>query len=309
MNKICVMFCGQGSQFPGMGEGLVKSYACARRVFECGSDILGFDLMKTCFESDEAALGATLCAQPAIYAVSVAGYAVLRELLGQDASAVCGHSLGEYGALTAAGAYTLEDGFRVIRARAQAMDKAASQTQGEMAAIIGSNEETVRRVCEETPGYVLPVNYNSPQQTVIAGEAQAVKAASGVFLGMGLKAVRLAVSGAFHTKLMQPAADAFKEEISSIPYAQPRIPFYSNVTGQQLDHFDSLPDYLCQHMVSPVLFTSEIAAVADSGCEAFIEAGPGKVLGGLVRRTFKGVKPLSLQDEKELEKVRAALSL
>lgn len=301
MKKTCILFCGQGAQTPGMGKELYEQSENIRRMFATGSEILGYDLAELCFCADAAALSRTENAQPAIFAVSLAGLIALRER-GILPDAVAGHSLGEYGALCAAGVYTIENGFIAIKARAEAMAKASG---GAMAAILGSDEETVARVCEKTPGYLLPVNYNSPAQTVIAGEEAAVLSAMEAFTQMGLRAVRLQVSGAFHTRLMESASEQFYEAVKALPYSQPTVAYYSNLTGGQVESFPDLPDYLRRHMVSPVLFTKELTALSQDGFERFIEVGPGKVLCGLVKRTLRGTKPLNIETTADVDKAAA----
>ena len=301
MKKTCVLFCGQGSQVPGMGKELYEQSEAVRQMFATGSGILGYDLAELCFNADAAALSRTENAQPAIFAVSLAGLIALRER-GILPDAVAGHSLGEYGALCAAGVYTIENGFIAIKARAEAMAKASG---GAMAAILGSDERTVAQVCEGIPGYVLPVNYNSPAQTVIAGEEAAVLTAMEVFTQMGLRAARLQVSGAFHTRLMENASGRFYEAVKDLPYSQPSLPYYSNLTGGRIESFPDLPDYLRRHMVSPVLFTKELSAMAEDGFGQFIEVGPGKVLCGLVKRTLRGTKPQNIETAADVEKAVA----
>lgn len=193
---------------------------------------LGFDLAKVTFEGDAETLAQTKISQPAIFAVSMAAYSVVSQMC--EPSAVAGHSLGEYAALTAAGAFSLEDGFRMIAARGIAMQRAADKNPGSMYAILGSDERTIARVCKETPGYVLPVNYNNATQTVIAGENAAAEAAANALAEMGYKAKKLAVSSAFHSKLMASAAQEFSEAIADVAFHPLAIPFYSNITGRRI---------------------------------------------------------------------------
>lgn len=307
MEKTCLLFAGQGSQYPQMGIELTAAFPSAKQVFEAGSDILGFDLLKACAEYPAEELSQTEISQPAIMATSLAAYEAVKSL-GITPDMVAGHSLGEYAAMTAAGMLTLENAFRVIRERARGMGECAKTHNGAMCAILGLSADEIAAVCEKTKGFVIPVNFNSPAQTVIAGEADAVDRAAQTFAGMGKRTARLAVSAAFHSKFMQPAADDFKAAIADIPFAVPKIDFYSNVTGEKLSDFSDMPSYLAKHLVSPVQFVKELNTMQAAGASRFIECGPNKVLTGLVRKTLTGVSYANVENLKTLEKLKASLA-
>lgn len=305
--KTAYLFSGQGSQYSGMGRELFEKYPETRNIFDCGSDILGFDLKKACFEYDEPELAKTAVSQPAIYAVSLIALHAAKQS-GIEASAVAGHSLGEYAAMTAAGMISTEDGFSLLKARAAAMQKCADEQGGAMYAVIGLSPEEIAEVCEKTGGYVVPVNFNSPQQTVIAGEEAAASAAAEAFADMGKRAVKLNVSSAFHSKLMEPAAEEFLPALEKVEFKAPQLDFYCNLTGAVLNDSQSMLEYLARHLVSPVQFTSELGAMQKAGYDCFVELGPGKVLTGLVKRTLKGLTAVNIEDEKTLSKAVAAFN-
>lgn len=290
-----------------MGKELCEKYPQID-VYERASEILGFDLAKKINESAEEELAKTVYSQPAIMATSLVALEAMK-INGVDFSAVAGHSLGEYAAMVASGILSFEDGFKVIKARAAAMQKAAELNSGAMYAIIGKSAEEIEQVCSEIDGYVVPVNYNSAAQTVIAGETAAAEKAAEKFTEMGAKAVKLGVSSAFHSKLMQPAAEEFAPAISGITFNKPNVEFYSNLTGGLQTDFEDMPEKLARHIVSPVRFTSELAALQAAGYENFIELGSGKVLTGLVKKTLKGVNAANVENVKTLEKALSGLEV
>jgi [acyl-carrier-protein] S-malonyltransferase len=304
--KTVFLFSGQGSQYPGMGAELAQKYAKTKEILECGSDIMGFDLMKKLTDSAPEELAQTRLSQPAIFTTSLIALCAAREN-GIENAAVAGHSLGEYAAMYASGMLSLEDAFKAIKLRSEAMAKAAESTGGAMAAIIGSDNETIEKVCAETEGFVAPANYNSPAQTVIAGEAAAIDAAIAKFTELGKRSVKLAVSAAFHTKLMQSAADEFKAAVSGFEFKAPNCDYYANLLGAKLTDFSDMPSYLASHICSPVRFVGELNAMNADGIDAYVELGPNKVLTGLVKKTFRGANAVNIENNETLEKALAAL--
>lgn len=282
------LFSGQGSQYEKMGLDLAAQEPSLKHIYDTASAALGFDLYDVIENSDAATLGKTIYAQPAIMVTSLVCLEAAKQR-GFTFDAVAGHSLGEYAAMVASGMLSMEDGFRVIKARSEAMEAAANAADGAMCAIIKLAPAEVERICAETEGYVVPANYNSSVQTVIAGERAAVEKASAACAALKARAVPLAVASAFHTKLMQPAADAFYEAIKDVQFRQPSVTFYSNVLGKARTDFSNMASALAAHIVSPVRFTEELAAMQADGIDTFIEFGPKNVLTGLVKKTLKGV--------------------
>lgn len=289
-----------------MGLDLAEKFTPAKEILECGSDILGFDLKDKLANSTAEELAQTRLSQPAIFTASLLSLCAAREN-GLDCDAVAGHSLGEYAAMYASGMLTLEDAFKAIKLRSEAMAKAAENSTGAMAAIIGADNETIDKICAEVNGFLAPANYNSPVQTVIAGEGAAVDEAIAKFTEMGKRSVKLAVSAAFHTKMMKSAADEFKEEIKNFTFSAPKCDFYANLYGKKLEDFSDMPSYLAAHICSPVKFVDELNAMQSAGIDTFIELGPNKVLTGLVRKTLKGVVFANIENLESLEKALAAV--
>lgn len=294
------LFSGQGSQYEGMGKDIAEAMPELLSVYETGSDILGIDLKELCFSAPMEELSRTINSQPAIMATSIVCLKAA-QAKGFTFDGVAGHSLGEYAAMYASGMISLEDAFRLIKARAAAMEEATSSAKGSMAAVLKITPEEVERVCSEAKEYVVPVNYNSPLQTVIAGTPEGIAEVSDTFTELNARVMPLKVAGAFHSKLMQPAADKFYETAKTITFNAPQVKYYSNLTGGELTDFSDMPSILAKHIASPVRFTSELYAMQEAGADKFFEFGPGKTLMGLVRKTLTGVTAVSIENLKTLE--------
>ena len=288
------LFSGQGSQYPGMGKDFAEN-SILKDIIETGSDILGRDLMSILTEIPQEELNLTINAQPAIMTVSLMALRAA-EQKGFTFDGVAGHSLGEYAAMQASGMITLEDAFRLIKARSEAMDEASRNNKGTMAAVMKVTPETVEKVCEKAENYVSAVNYNSPVQTVIAGTFEGVAEVTEVFKEMKARVVPLSVAGPFHSKLMQTAADKFYETAKTITFRTPQVKYYSNVTGGELTDFSDMPSLLAKHIVSPVRFTSELMAMQNDGADKFVEFGAGKTLTGPVKKTLKDVTAFNIEN-------------
>lgn len=306
MAKNMFLFSGQGSQYVGMAKELCDKYSNAKKIFETANEILGYDLSEVTFNGPAEELNKTVNSQPAIMACSLCALEAVKSE-GVTFDGVAGHSLGEYAAMVASGMLSLDDGFKVIKARAEAMQKAAEANKGAMCAIIGLSAEEIEKTCEEIDGYVVPVNYNSTVQTVVAGDIDAVDRAISEFTEKKARCMKLNVASAFHSKLMQSAADEFYDKIKDVKFNEPKVEFYSNVLGGKLTDFSDMPALLAKHIVSPVKFTSELAQMDEAGYENYIELGPNKVLIGLVKKTLKGRNASNVENLKTLDKALEAL--
>lgn len=277
--KTAYIFPGQGSQFPGMAKEL---YPAHRELFVRANEILGFEISDIMFGEDAEALKATKVTQPAIFIHS----AILAMDMGKKPDMVAGHSLGEFSALCAAGALSFEDALRLVSIRAQAMQKCCEAAPGAMAAIINLPDSVIEEVCASIPG-VVPANYNSPGQVVISGEEAAVDEACARLREAGAKrALRLPVSGAFHSPMMEPAREELATAIEAAPFADPFCPVYQNVSALPTQDAAVIKERLLEQLTSPVRWTQTILNMAADGASEFIEVGPGAVLQGLLKRIF-----------------------
>jgi [acyl-carrier-protein] S-malonyltransferase len=295
-SNLVLLFPGQGSQFVGMGRELFESSTAARAVFEEADAVLGFSLSRLCFEGPEEDLKQTANTQPAILTHSVAALAELRARAPgklEGAAFAAGHSLGEYSACVAVGAIVFEDAVRLVRRRGQLMQEAVPPGVGAMAAIIGVSAADVEAACRDAADgeVVSAANFNSPEQTVIAGHAGAVDRASKACLARGAKrAIPLPVSAPFHSPLMRPARERMAELLDATPFSDAEMPVVTNVDAAPVTEGAGLRDALVRQIDSPVRWVESIRVLARAGIDRAVEIGPGNVLAGLVRRIERGIR-------------------
>ena len=285
------VFPGQGAQFTGMGKELYENNETARQLSEKANDILGFRITDIMFEGTAEELKQTRVTQPAVFLHSVITAICMGDEFQPDM--VGGHSLGEFSALVAAGALNFEDGLRLVFARAQAMQKACEVTPGTMAAVIALPDETIEATCAEVSaegnGVVVPANYNCPGQLVISGNVDAVNAACEKLKAAGAKrALVLPVGGAFHSPLMQPAAEELQKAIEEVDFLTPRCPIYQNVDAQAHTDAAEIKKNLMAQLTASVKWTQEVNNMIEAGATEFTECGPGKALQGMIAKIAKG---------------------
>ena len=288
------VFPGQGAQFPGMGKPLYDENPIARDMFEKANEVLGFRISDIMFEGTDDDLKQTRVTQPAIFLHSV----ILAATLGEDfrPDMVAGHSLGEFSALTAAGALSFEDGLRLVAARAAAMQKACELRPSTMAAVLALPDEKVEEILSTVPGTVVCANYNCPGQLVISGEIEAIDQACEKLLAAGARrALRLKVGGAFHSPCMEPARAELAEAIERTVISAPRVPVYQNVDALPHVNPDEIKANLIAQLTAPVRWTQSVMNMIADGADEFIELGPGKVLQGLVNKINREIATSGLQ--------------
>jgi len=293
--ELALVFPGQGSQKVGMGRAAAESSATAAGVFAEANEALGFDLSRLCFEGPEERLRETANTQPAILAASVAILAAALEAgtIERRPALVAGHSLGEYSALVAAGSLEFGAAMRLVRERGRLMDEAGQASPGRLAAVVGLDEATVEEICRESGAEV--ANYNAATQTVVGGPPEAVERACALAKERGGRGLPVKVSGAFHTSLMEPAAEAFSRLLADAEVDAPLIPVVGNVSGQTLTAAADVRADLEQQIRRPVRWHQSVDAMEAAGARRAIEVGPGKILTAQLKRSHPGLDARSIE--------------
>jgi [acyl-carrier-protein] S-malonyltransferase len=311
---VVLLFPGQGSQKPGMGQDVAREFSAARDVFDRADEALGVPLSRLCFEGPADELTLTHNAQPALLTHGAAVWAATRDVLGASVVAAAGHSLGELTAYHAAASMYLEDAVKVVRRRGELMHESGVKRPGTMAAILGDTARPIEDICADATrdaGLVVPANYNSPGQVVISGEEAGVERAMTLAKEAGAKrAIRLNVSGAFHSPLMESAVPGLAEALEDASFTDPHFAVYANVNAEPVIHATRAKQLLLEQVSKPVRWSDEIRAIAEAHPGALcVEMGPGSVLTGLVKKIAPSLETVTCGTAAEVTMLRERLAL
>jgi [acyl-carrier-protein] S-malonyltransferase len=308
MSAIAVVFPGQGSQYVGMGQAFCQASPGARAIFETAESFSTLPIQRLCFEGPLEELTQTINLHPAVVAVDLACWLALKEA-GIAPVAVAGHSLGEYPALVACGAISVEECLRLVSLRGRLMEREALAHPGAMSAVMGLSPEEVLALTQEAGGVVQPANYNTPQQTVITGSQEAVAAAGALAKGRGAKAIPLKVSGAWHSPFMEAAGVDMRSALEDVVFQPLACAHVPNTTGQPTREAGVARQEIMRQLTSPVRWVQTIEALIAMGVDTFIEAGPKNVLAGLIKKTApEGVRVFNVEDPAGLQATLTALA-
>lgn len=311
--NVVLLFPGQGSQKPGMAKDVAEAFPAAKSALDAADNALGVSLSKLMFDGPAEELTLTHNAQPALLAHGAAVWAVVKDKLNGKVVAAAGHSLGEFTAYHAAGSLSIEDAVKLVRRRGELMYETGVQRPGAMAALLGETSRPIEEICDEATkaaGTVVPANYNCPGQLVISGESAGVDKAMELSKAAGAKrAIKLNVSGAFHSPLMAPAADGLRAALDAAKFTDPKFDVYANVDGKPVRDAATARQRLLTQLVSPVRWTEEVTEMAKTHADAlFVEMGPGNVLVGLVKKIAPNVKTMTCGTAAEVNQLLEAVA-
>ena len=306
--KYCAIFAGQGAQTPGMGKDFAEADADAMALFDKANAVLGFDLKKVCFEGPAEELVKSNICQPAIFVTSYAAYLALQKRKGVEFACAAGLSLGEWGALCAAGVLDFDSTLKVLEARGRFMQEACEATPSGMIAIVGATPEQLSQLCEKTGCTV--ANVNSAAQQVLSGSKDAIAAAAACAKELGIKrAIPLATAGAFHSPFMQSAREKLAAVLDAIVFSAPKIPVLSNITGKPHSSDPAaIKAMMLEQVTGTTNWAADVACAKELGCDAFVEFGPGKVLSGLVKKIDPALATFNVGDIPSLEATAEAVN-
>jgi len=310
MAKTAILFTGQGAQSVGMGKDIAEASPAAAQVYERANEVLGYDLRALCFEGPAEKLEQTDIQQPAIFTTAVAIWAALNNgrSIEEAPYAMAGLSLGEYTALYAAESVSFEDALRLVQRRGELMQAAATAVPSGMVSAMGLDVETVEKICREASvhGVISPANFNCPGQIVISGAKAACEASVGLIEAAGGKAIPLKVAGAFHSAIMQPAADGLAEMLQRTTFHSPKVPVLANVNCQYHTDAANIRLWLTEQLTQPVRWQASMERLIAEGVERFIEIGPGRVLAGLMRKISRGTPVVNISTAEGLQQAVAS---